>query len=451
MRAPFNECVNHGELLTTAFTDIMDEKTKSSFRYWRLRIMYSMMIGYASFYLVRQNFAMAIPSLQETYGYTKTELGLVLSLFLVVYGVGKFVNGFLSDRSNARYFMSFGLLGSALMCILMSTASELWMFALLWGASGWFQSMGWPPCARLLTHWNTPKELGTKWGIWNSSHGIGGAIVTIAAGYLIAHYSWKAAFAVPGVVAVGISFFLFNRLRDTPQTVGLPPVEAYKGLPQYKEAAGEENLTFKEIFFEKLMYNRLLWYVCLANFFLYIVRMGLFNWAPTFLHEVKGSTIIMAGWNVAAFDIAGIVGGIFAGWLSDRVFHGRRGPAAFFYMVALVLVLFYFWLVPAGHVFLDTLAMMSVGFLVFGPQVLVGVAAADFASRKAVGAATGLTGTFGYFGASVGSLGLGVTVDRFGWDGGFIFFITAACLGAFFFALTWKQHSVQLAKLQAAS
>ena len=79
-----------------------------AYQYWRIRIMYSMMTGYAGFYLLRQNFTMAIPSMQSELGYSKIQIGLIITLAAIVYGLGKGLSGLLSDRSNARYFMTFG-------------------------------------------------------------------------------------------------------------------------------------------------------------------------------------------------------------------------------------------------------------------------------------------------------------------------------------------------------
>jgi phosphoglycerate transporter family protein len=421
-----------------------DEKNptslKKKYSYWRFRIMYSMMIGYAAYYLVRSNFAMVIPSLQSEFGYTKTEIGWIITIFSIVYGIGKCVNGLLSDRINARYFMAFGLGVSALLNLTMGWVSGLWAFALVWGLNAWFQSMGWPPCSRLLTRWYSPKELGTKWGIWNASHPIGGALTFALSGFLIEHYDWRYAFFVPGVLCLFIFPFLMERLRDGPKTVNLPSIEEYSQLtrPHHKE---DDNLSFTEILFHRVLKNKLIWYVSMGNFFLYMVRMGIFNWAPTFLKEAKNSTLNMAGWQAAGYEVAGIFGGIAAGLVSDRLFHGRRGPVSTFCMMALSLFMIYFWVMPAGHHFWNTVVMMLVGFFVYGPQVLVGVAAADFASKKAVGAATGFTGTMGYFGTAVSGIGVGALVDRWGWGAGFLFFVAAAFMGIFFFSLTWNHRS----------
>jgi phosphoglycerate transporter family protein len=427
----------------TSSAAMIDQETISKdvaekYGYWRIRTMYAMMVGYAAFYLVRQNFSMCIPSLQAEFGYTKTDIGLIITIYSIIYGVGKSINGVLSDRMNARYFMTFGLIASAVVNIFMGWAGGLWFIALLWSSNAWFQSMGWPPCARLLTHWYSKRELGTKWGFWNASHQIGGAAIFVLAGFLIEHYGWRSAFVVPGIICVGASVFLFNRLRDTPASVGLPSIEQFVGGAD-NEGSQDDDLSFRQILFEKVLTNKLVWYVSIANFFLYIVRMGVFNWAPTFLKEAKGSALNLAGWQSAGFEVAGLFGGICAGWLSDRVFKGQRGPVSTIYMVALVLFLIYLWLIPAGSHVANSFALVCVGFFVYGPQVLVGVAAADYASKKAAGAATGMTGTFGYIGGAVSGVGVGYVVDHFGWEAGLLFFVGSAIMGVVFFWLTWHQ------------
>lgn len=418
------------------------------YSYWQLRILYSMAFGYAAFYLVRQNFSMAIPAISADLGYSKTQLGFVITIWSIIYGVGKFLNGYFSDRSNARYFMSLGLLGGALTSLVMGWGSGIAFFSVIWAFNAWFQSMGWPPVSRLLTHWFSPTELGTKWGITNLSHQIGGAIIAILAGYLIEEYGWRSAFFVPSLIALVMVVLLFNRLRDTPESLGLPSIEKYSGLVNEKKAStADSNMNIRELF-ATIAYNKGLWLVCFGNMFLYVVRMGVFNWAPTFLKELKGASLTSSGWQVASFEVAGMLGGIAAGWISDKLFEGRRGPVSFLYMICMVASLFYFWFVPAGYDLLNTLAMTAVGFLVYGPQVLVGVAAADFASKKAVGMAVGLTGTFGYIGSAISGVCIGWIADNYGWDGGFIFFIISAMLACLCFALTWNNKAKVLENSQ---
>lgn len=417
------------------------------YRSWQIRILYSLTFGYAAFYLVRQNFNFAIPVLVEEFGYTRAELGYIAAIWQIVYGVGKFINGYISDRSNARVFMSVGLLGSALTCLLMGFSNGYWFFTVIWAINAWVQSMGWPPVAKLLPRWFSPTELGTVWGITNISHQVGGAVVAALSGILIPLYGWQSFFILPALFSLVMAGFLFERLRDTPKSLGLESIEVHRGIVKAEDEIDDDNNDVSPMeVIKTLVKSRNLWYVCLGNMFLYIVRMGVLTWAPTFLKESKGAAFVTSGLQVAGFDIAGMVGGITAGWLSDKVFKGRRGPVSFFFMIALVFALIYFWAVPPGHHYLNALAMIFVGFFVYGPQVLVGVAAADFASKKTVGMAVGVTGTFAYVGSAISGIIVGWLADNYGWNAGFIFFIGAAVMSCLCFAMTWSARSSVLDK-----
>jgi len=412
---------------------------RESYRRWRNKILVSVIIGYAMFYLVRQNFTMAMPFMLEEQGYKLTDLGYVVGAFSFIYGIGKLINGYLSDRSNARYFMPIGLAISAILSLIMGFGPSLFFIGLFYAANGWFQSMGWPPVARMITHWFSSKELGTKWALGASSHQIGGAVVAIFASWLISTYSWEYAFFIPGIIALFGSFILVKHLRDRPEDVGLPSVEVYKGEKNFVE--DDSRITFKELIV-RVFQNKLLWYVSFANCFLYVVRAGIFNWAPMFLRQAKGSNAMAAGYQVGAYEIAGLAGGLAAGWISDNMFKGRRGPVGTYFMLGLSLPMIYLWIAPFDSQLLDTVALAIAGFLVYGPQVLVGVASADFASKRAVGVANGFAGTFAYIGVGISSVVIARIVSDWGWDAGFIFFVICSLIGAFFFSLTWN-HSAR--------
>jgi OPA family glycerol-3-phosphate transporter-like MFS transporter len=416
----------------------MSMKERKIYNNWRLRVLISIIFGYGTYYLCRQNFSMIMPAFMEEFGYTKTQLGWVLTIASVVYGIGKFVNGYISDKSNARYFMVIGLLCSAIISFIMGFSESLLFLGSFLIINHWFQSMGWPPAARMITHWFAPNELGTKWALGAASHQIGGAITLIFSGYLVATLGWRYAFFIPSITAVLISIILFNRLRESPKEVGLPPVESYKKGTEINEDTSDDHLSNLELL-SRVFANRNMWYICFANMCVYIVRIGIIFWAPLFLKEFKGIPLSEAGWQVAAYEITGLAGGFAAGWMSDKIMHGQRGPVGAFFMLCLALALVVFWYIPENYVFFSTISLTLVGFFVYGPQVLVGVASADFASKKAIGTANGLAGTMGYAGSGLSGICVGALIDQWGWASAFIFFITSAIIGAIFFLLTWKQ------------
>lgn len=407
------------------------------YNYWRIRIMYSLFIGYAVFYFCRKNLSAVMPALGAELHYSKTELGLLWSGLYLSYGISKFLSGILSDKSNPRVFMATGLFLSALANIFFGMSSSLVALAIFWILNGWVQAMGWPPCARSLTHWYSLKERGVAWGIWNASHQVGGAGILILAAFLAEHYGWRSAFFVPAAIAIVVAIFLLNRLRDTPSSLGLPPIEVYK-----KEATREieeegKTLSVREILFNNVLKNPYIWLIAWGNFFVYIVRFGVVDWMPTYLVEVKQMTLSKAGITVAAFELAGIFGAFIAGWLSDRWFKGRGQVNALF-MFMLFSFVVVFWFVPPGQMVLAMVILGLAGFVVYGPQMLTSLHAADLVSKNATGTATGLVGFLGYMGSLLSGVGTGFLVDKFGWAGGFYFFAGSSILGVFLFLLTFS-------------
>lgn len=312
------------------------------------------------------------------------------------------------------------------------------VLGVFWALNGWFQGMGWPPCARLLTHWYSQNERGTQWALWNTAHQVGGGIILVLGGYLTEAYGWRSSFLIPALIAGITGLFLIERLRDTPESLGLPPIEVYRNdyPAQTDQSMDTQELSAKEVFFQLVLKNRQIWLLSIANFFVYLVRFGAMDWAPTFLVEVKHSSVGGASLKAAGFEFIGIAGAVLAGWFSDKVFKGRRSIVNVIYMGLLAFVVLEFWMIPPGYPLLDAIALSSVGFLVYGPQMLVGVSAADAAGKHAAGTATGFTGLFGYLGSIVSGIGTGWIVDRYGWNGGFIFFIASAAAGCFCFLLT---------------
>ena len=137
--------------------------------YWQWRILLSAIVGYALFYFVRKNLSVAMPVMEQSSASPRASSACSSRLHGLLYGVSKFVNGIFGDRVNARWFMP---CGSGVFCgvinILFGLSTSLLSFGILWMINGWFQGIGFPPCARLMTHWFSPREFATKMAIWNS-------------------------------------------------------------------------------------------------------------------------------------------------------------------------------------------------------------------------------------------------------------------------------------------
>ena len=412
----------------------MSPEVAKKFKYWQTRTIVMSMIGYALFYFVRKNLSIAMPEMQADLGITKTDLGLFLTLHGLLYGVSKFVNGFIGDRVNARYFMVVGLVLSAVCNLVFGFSSAVLVFGVVWMLNGWFQGMGFPPCARLLTHWIPPHQLATKMSVWNTSHSVGAGLVVIVCGYIVT-MGWRWCFYIPSVIALVGAVFLWIGLRDTPKSVGLPELQQ-KGEQDavQKETSGE----FKKFVRKQVFGNPYIWVLALANFFVYTVRYAVLDWGPTLLGEWKGISIHHAGWMVAAFEISGIIGMLVAGWVTDRFFGGRGPRVCVICMALATLFIALFWGLAHPPMWLATLLLGLAGFSIYGPQALVGIAAANIATKKAAATAVGFTGLFGYASTLLSGWGLGLLAQTLGWDYAIGTLVFVAIIGTVIFLFAWS-------------
>ncbi|UUW71128.1 glycerol-3-phosphate transporter [Pseudomonas oryzihabitans] len=421
------------------------------YRRLRWQIFAGIFIGYAGYYLLRKNFSLAMPYLVEQ-GYSRGELGVALSAVAIAYGLSKFLMGLVSDRSNPRYFLPFGLVMSALVMLLFgfapwATSSVSIMFVLLF-LNGWFQGMGWPPSGRTMVHWWSQKERGGVVSVWNVAHNVGGGLIGPLFLLGLAWFNdWHAAFYVPAVVALAVAVFAFIAMRDTPQSCGLPSVEHWKqDFPEGYSEGHEREFSTKEIFVEYVLKNRLLWYIAFANVFVYLLRYGVLDWAPTYLKEAKHFSVDKTSWAYFFYEWAGIPGTLLCGWLSDKLFRGNRGATGVVFMLGVLVATLVYWLNPEGNPGIDLAALVSIGFLIYGPVMLIGLQALELVPKKAAGTAAGFTGLFGYLGGSVAANALvGYTVDHFGWDGGFMLLVGSCVLAIVFLAMTLR-HTGMVAK-----
>lgn len=428
-----------------------NEKVDKEYKRLRWQVFIGIFVGYAGYYLVRKNFSLAMPNLIEQ-GYDKAELGWALSGVSIAYGLSKFLMGNVSDRSNARIFLTIGLVLSALTMIVMgtmsfATSSVYIMFALLF-VNGWFQGMGWPACGRVMVHWFSIKERGTMMSIWNVAHNVGGGLIgPIAIFGMEIFANWHSKFYFPGLIALGVAIISYFLIRDTPQSCGLPPIEEYKkDYPKNYSEKYEEELSAKEIFFKYVFNNKMLWFIAFANAFVYLVRYGILDWSPTYLEEAKGFSVKEAGWAYFLYEYAGIPGTLICGWMSDKLFRGRRAPATIIYMILVLFAVMIYWKNPPGNIAVDNAALIAIGFLIYGPVMLIGVQALDLAPKKAAGTAAGLTGLFGYMGGALfANIAMGYVVDAWGWDGGFYVIIAACILSVILTAFTWNSEKRILA------
>jgi len=348
-----------------------------------------------------------------------------------------------SDRSNPRWFLPLGLLLSCLVMFASGTVKALYTsLAAVIGLqilNGWVQGMGWPPCGKTMVHWFSTKERGLIVSLWNCAHNVGGALVANLAllGVMLFH-DWGAKFYFNALVAAGIAILAYVLMRDTPQSCGLPSIEEHRNdYPPNYSADHERTFTFREIFLEHVLTNKFLWAIAVANAFVYFVRYGVVNWIPTYLETAKGFSFKESSVAWSLYEYSAIPGTIACGWISDKVFKGKRAPATILFMALTLVAVLVYWGNLRGPLWIDYAALIAIGFLIYGPIMMIGLHALDLVPKKAAGTAAGFTGFFGYvFGSAVAGTGVGWIADKFGWGGVFVTMVACCILTIGFSALT---------------
>ncbi|MBR0237435.1 MAG: MFS transporter [Thermoguttaceae bacterium] len=529
-----------------------EEQKKFSVEQWKF-IIFSMIV-YMFFYVTRKNLSMAQVEMFEDGVISKYAIGIILTVHGVLYGVSRFVNGFWADRLNGRIFMAIGLALTALMNFLFGCTSLTILFGIFWVINGWTLGMGFPACAKMLTHWIHPKELATKMAIWNTSHSFGAVLALGLCSLILGPLglNWRWCFWVPAALAAAATVFCFFCVKDSPTEAGVHELEIEAAATHKPSSEITTSDRFRLVFC-----NKVIWLVALANFFVYIVRFGFLDWGPTFLKQFKGIPVSKGGLMIIAFELAAVVGTIFAGWASDKFFKGRGVRMCVICMLCAALFSFGFWILPNGGtelhfsvnkdhqpqasevrtllkdfdenivvkyqqaekeapelvlytvytteeltganvdlnsiknekkrvreekaiakkkeklqgykdeeslftaklqekfadsqvvflssneptpapIWLVTLLLMGAGFFIYGPQALIGIVAANQATKEAAAMANGFTGIMGYASTIVSGIGIAFIQVHYGWGIALGSIAIFALIGMVLFALAWN-------------
>lgn len=365
-------------------------------------------LGYGMYYVCRLSLNVVKKPIVDEGVFSETELGIIGAVLFFTYAVGKFMNGFLADRSNINRFMSTGLLVTALVNLCLGFVHSFIPFAVLWGISGWFQSMGAASCVVGLSRWFTDKKRGSFYGFWSASHNIGEAMTFIIVASIVSALGWRYGFLGAGLVGLIGALVVWRFFHDTPQSKGLPAVNAPEKKKEMDALETEEfNRAQKAV-----LRNPAIWILALSSAFMYISRYAVNSWGVFYLQAEKGYSTLDASFIISISSVFGIVGTMFSGVISDRFFGGRRNIPALIFGLMNVFALCLFLLVPGVHFWMDALAMILFGL---GIGVLIcflgGLMAVDIAPRNASGAALGVVGIASYIGAGLQDVMSGVLIE----------------------------------------
>ena len=403
------------------------EKVQETYGRYRIQALLSVFLGYLAYYIVRNNFTLSTPYLKEHLDLSATQIGLLSSCMLIAYGISKGIMSSLADKASPKVFMACGLIPCAIVNVGLGFSTGFWIFAALVVFNGLFQGMGVGPSFITIANWFPRKERGRVGAFWNISHNVGGGIVAPIVGAafaILGSEHWQSAsYIVPAGVAVLFAFIVLMLGKGSPRQEGLPALEQM--MPEEKVVLNSrhtvqapENMSAFQIFCTYVLRNKNAWYVSLVDVFVYMVRFGMISWLPIYLLTEKHFSKEQMSIAFLFFEWAAIPSTLLAGWLTDKLFKGRRMPLAMICMALIFVCLIGYW--KSESLLMVTIFAAIVGCLIYVPQFLASVQTMEIVPSFAVGSAVGLRGFMSYiFGASLGTSLFGVMVDKMGWHGGF--------------------------------
>jgi OPA family sugar phosphate sensor protein UhpC-like MFS transporter len=380
------------------------------YRRHRLRIMLAITLGYGLSYTLRLTLGLVKKPLIDAGIFNPQELGVIGSALFYTYALGKLTNGFLADHANMKYFLAFGVLLSALCNLGMGFSTSVLAATLLWALNGWFQSFGAPAGVVAMTQWFSIGERGRYYGIWSTAHSLGEGLTFVAVAGLVTLFGWRWGYWGPALAGLVVAVAYVTLVQDRPQTLGLPAVATWKN----DHGSADPKLGARNLFRTQLAILRIpeIWILALASANVYVTRYAINSWGVLYLQEARGLSLTAAGTLLMLSTVAGVVGAVGFGFLSDLVFKARRPPCNLLFAAIELAGLGLFFYGP------PTMPALVAGMLLFGFGLtglvtsLGGLFATDICPKRVAGAAMGVIGIFSYVGAAIQEKVSGLLIER---------------------------------------
>lgn len=402
-------------------------------------------LTYAFLYMGRYNLTVSKNAFGDLM--TNSDFGSIFGVGTVVYGISFIINGPLTDKMGGRKAILVASIGAAMANFLMGlvtylgdTSNLVLKFSILYAMNMYFQSFGAVAIVKVNSAWFHVRERGTFGGIFG---------ILISLGLYFA-YDWGAMitknFALPWVFFIPtlilICFFMISyaMVRDLPSEAGFEEIET---ADETHEKSNGERMTVTEVA-KRMFTHPVILTIALIEFCSGFLRNSIMNWYIIFSKQTGGmENYVPKNWGLL-LCCAGIMGGVFAGTISDKIFHSRRGPvSAVLYGMMLIGAIGMLFLIQTPYLgwLMVVMSMSIIG--VHG--MLSGTASMDFGGKKNVGTAVGIIDGMVYLGTGAQSLYYGFTLpngdaakDPANWSAWPIAMIPVALIGLVLAARLWN-------------
>ena len=404
---------------------------------WRIRVFTLTWFAYFGMYFCRKNFSVVMPVLSRELYTSKEDFALVITIYSIMYMLGQFLNGYLSDRNGPRVIVGIGLLLSVISNLLMGWIGTVGSFLFLMGLNGLGQSAGWSGLIKNLTPWFRKKERGVVMSYWTTCYVIGGMAATAFATYwltsedLFADLTWRRAFLMPSILLLIVSLIYIIFIRNSPENVGLESFAKNITSKKWRRKEKEAHL--------EVMKNGAVWIAAVMYFFVKFTRYAFLFWLPLYLSEALHYSDQQAGYTSIAYEAFGFFGILAAGYISDYFFKSRRFSISSIMLFGLAFVLFLQPYLSTLGIVPTILSIGLIGFFTYGPDsIMSGAAAMDMGKNQGAALAAGLINGIGSIGQLLSPIAVAYISNKYGWNALFGLFVLVALIAALFAILKWN-------------
>jgi len=386
--------------------------------------------------MCRYNLSLANSAISGEFGFSKAQMGNIITTALLAYACGQIINGLLTDRLGGKRAMLIGAVGTILMNLMFGIASFwglLWLFVVIRGIDGYMQAFGAPGMVKINAAWFRHNERGGFAGIFGFMINLGRFGIFKLGPALLAGFTflgliqipplhWRWLFWIPAGIALVVGTCMALIVKETPEESSFPSVN-----PE-EETGGQVQAKVFDVF-KNIVTNPVIWIVACAYACTGAVRQSLDQWFPRFLQEVHHVDYQSARFQLVAFSIPFVAsaGSLISGFISDKIFRGRRAPVAaslYFIETVIILTAAQFHSANAAVLFLVLISLTA-----NATHSILGTAAAmDIGGAKMAGFASGVIDSFQYFGGSLAGYFLGALLDR-SWGSYFYFMAPFGLIG----------------------
>lgn len=384
----------------------------------RWGIILLLLLGAIVNYLDRSNLSIANTTIAAEFGLSSTQMGLLLSAFLWPYALANLPAGWLVDRFGPKKMFAWasGLWSVAtIVSAFVNTYSLLYAMRMLLGVS---ESPFFTSGLKVTERWFAKSERGLPTSIINTGSQIANAIAPPLLTVLMLTMTWRGMFILVGAIGLIIMLIWLKVYRDPSfaekQAINQNDTTA-DAVPAVELDAAQPETEAK---WSTLFKNSSTWFMIIGNFGIMFTIWVYLTWLPSYLEKEQGFTLKETGWIASIPFVAGIIGVLLGGFISDYFI--RKGVAPVTSRKIPIVggaILAASSVAPIPYIDSTVVSIVLLSFGYFASQLPSGVIwtlAADIAPREQVASLGAIQNFGGFLGAALAPIATGYILDTTG-------------------------------------